>query len=64
MMLQVSRDNGNTWGNELWQSMGEVGDYKHRIVWNRLGRGRDFLFKLRVTDPVPLVITGGAVAVQ
>lgn len=63
LMLQVSKDNGNTWGSEIWQELGQIGQYAHRTCWNRLGRGRDFLFKFRMTDNVPLVITGGAVRV-
>jgi hypothetical protein len=60
-MLQVSRDNGHTWGNERWVSMGAIGKYKTRAKWNRLGSARDFVFKVRVTDPVKFVLTGGSI---
>lgn len=36
IILQYSTDGGNTWSNELWRSMGAVGDYNRRAVW-RLG---------------------------
>ena len=52
IMMQISRDGGKTWGNELWRSLGEVGEYKKRAKWNRLGRFYDGVFKFRVTDPV------------
>ena len=55
VMLQISRDGGHTWGSELWRSFGALGQYKARAVWNRLGRARDWLFKVRVTDPVRTV---------
>lgn len=55
IMLQISRDGGHTWGNELWRSFGRVGQYGARATWNRLGRFRDGVFKVRVTDPVPTV---------
>ena len=57
IMLRISRDGGNEWGAENWRSIGKVGKYKHRAVWNRLGRARDWVFKFRFTDPVKLVIT-------
>ena len=55
IMMQISRDGGHTWGNELWRSFGRVGQYAFRAVWRRLGRSRDWVFKFRVTDPVKVV---------
>ena len=55
IMMQISRDGGHTWGNELWRSFGRVGKYAYRAVWRRLGRSRDWVFKFRVTDPVKVV---------
>jgi hypothetical protein len=55
VMMQISRDGGKTWGNELWRSFGKVGQYLARARWLRLGRARDWLFKFRVTDPVKVV---------
>lgn len=55
VMLQVSKDNGKTWGSELWKKIGAIGAYLTRVVWRRLGSARDWLFKLRVTDPVKVV---------
>lgn len=59
IVLQVSKDGGHTWGNELWQSLGAVGNYRTRLVWRRLGAARDWVFRLRVTDPVKVVLLGG-----
>lgn len=59
VMLQISRDGGQTWGGEVWRSFGAVGKYLARSVWNRLGRARDWTFKFRVTDPVKTVFIGG-----
>lgn len=56
VMLQVSRDGGKTYGAELWRSIGRVGKYLTRAVWNRLGQAYDFVFKFRITDPVKVVI--------
>ncbi len=58
IMLQVSRDGGHNYGSEKWRSMGKVGKYLTRARWLRLGQGRDFTFRLRISDPVKRVILG------
>lgn len=64
VMLQISKDNGKSWGNELWKSLGKIGETKTRVVWRRLGQGRDWTFRLRVTDPVRFVIAGASINAQ
>ncbi len=61
IMLQVSKDGGHTWGAERWVSMGKIGEYAKRAKWNRLGQGRDWVFKLRISDPVKRVVLGAYV---
>ena len=58
IMLRVSKDYGNTWGNEMWRSPGKLGEYKDRALWTRLGESRVFTFELTVTDPVQWIIHG------
>ena len=60
-MLQVSKDNGHTWGNEMWETLGAIGAHLTRVVWRRLGSARDWVFKIRITDPVKVVITGASI---
>lgn len=60
VMLQISKNNGKTWGTELWKGLGAIGEYLTRVVWRRLGLGIDWTFKLRVSDPVKVVITYAA----
>ena len=55
IMMQISRDGGNTFGAEVWRTFGKVGQYKARAKWNRLGQARDWVFRFRVTDPVKTV---------
>lgn len=64
VMLQVSRDGGMTWGNELWRSSGKIGEYTHRAKWNHLGSGRSFVFKLKTSDPVYRVVLGAVADMQ
>jgi hypothetical protein len=58
IMLQISRDDGHTWGAEKWANMGRVGVYKSRAIWRRLGQSRDFVFRIRISDPVRRAIMG------
>ena len=64
VMLSVSTDNGHTWGTELWADIGALGNYLTRVVWRRLGMALDFVFRIRVTDPVKVVITYAAMEVE
>jgi len=55
-MLRWSNDGGSTWSNEHWSQIGQVGKYKNRIIWRRLGWARDRIFEVVVTDPIKAVI--------
>lgn len=50
IMLQYSDDNGHRWSNEMWRSLGAVGEYRTRAVWRGLGQFRQRQMKLRITD--------------
>lgn len=63
-MLQVSKDGGHTWGNEIWTTIGPLGNYLTRVIWRRLGQARNWLFKLRISDPIKIVIIGGALRIE
>jgi hypothetical protein len=51
-VLQISKDGGHTWSTERWKSMGQSGEYTTRVRWNRLGKGREFIPKIIISDPV------------
>lgn len=53
VMLRWSDDDGHTWSNEYWTSVGAMGMYDTRAIWRRLGRTRGRTFEVSVTDPVP-----------
>lgn len=59
IMMQVSKDNGQTFGVERWKSIGRQAHYKRRLVWDSLGDSRDFVFQWTMTDPVKFIITNG-----
>jgi len=56
-MLQYSND-GRTWSNEIWRDIGKQGEFQRRTVWRRLGRFRDRLIRLTVSDPVAARLIG------
>lgn len=64
VMLQISRDGGHTWGLELWTQWGQLGQYGRRAEWRRLGQARDFVFKVRITDPVKTVLINAYVEAE
>ena len=63
-MLRWSNDGGSTWSNEHWTGIGQLGKYKNRAIWRRLGTARDRVFEVVVTDPVKMVIISANLKVQ
>lgn len=57
--LSISNDKGVTYGNPLTQSMGKTGEYLTTISWNRLGQGRDQVFKLQWSANTNTALNGG-----
>ena len=55
-MLRWSNDGGSTWSKEYWTSIGQIGKYKNRAIWRRLGWARDRVFEVVVSDPINAVI--------
>ena len=64
VMCQWSKDNGRTWGNQIWQSFGAGGAYNTRAVWRNLGRARDIVFRFQISDPVKVVIAGAGARIS
>ena len=63
-MLRWSNDGGSTWSNEHWTGVGQMGKYRNRAIWRRLGTARDRIFEVSVTDPVNFVIISANLKVQ
>ncbi len=51
-MLRISRDGGMTWGPERFLTMGAMGEYVTRMFTTRLGRFRNGVIEIAVSDPV------------
>ena len=59
--LSWSDDGGHTWSNEHEASLGAMGEYGARAKWRRLGVGRDRVFRVTMSDPVPVSWLGAEV---
>lgn len=62
-MLQWSDDGGHTFSREHWVSLGAQGQYLTRALWRRLGRSRQRVYRVRISDPVKRAIIGARVEV-
>ena len=58
VQLELSRDSGKTWGNKIDATTGAIGEYQRRVRWLRLGQTRDTIFKIVITDAIPIRILG------
>jgi hypothetical protein len=64
VILEVSKDGGHTWGQQLWRKFGKIGEYGARAVWNRIGSSRDHVYRFTISDPVKVVILGAYLDVE
>lgn len=57
-IMTFSDDGGHTWSNESSLSIGKLGEYKKRLIWRKLGRSRDRVYSIKITEPVKVAILG------
>lgn len=57
IMLDVSDDGGRTWRAMTNKKMGEIGQYRKRVQWPRLGSSRDRVYRNAVSDPVKVTVS-------
>ena len=57
-MLKWSDDGGFTWSSEIWRDIGRIGEYSNRAVWYGMGRSRNRVYELTITDPIKAVVLG------
>lgn len=58
IMLRTSIDGAKTWSNELWQSLGKIGNYQTEVFWNKIAYGRSLIMELKISDPVKRAFIG------
>lgn len=55
--LEMSDDGGRTWRTAATKSMGQIGKYRTRVKWDRLGMSRDRIYRISVSDPVKVILS-------
>lgn len=58
IMFCLSRDGGLTWADWMNRSIGAVGKYLTKVEFKRLGVAEQFTFRIRISDPVKVALTG------
>lgn len=62
--IRYSKDGGENWSDWRNIDIGSTGDFCKRIQVRRLGRGRQWVFDVRVTDPVRTDIMAASIMVE
>lgn len=52
VQIRYSKDGGHNWSHWRDRSLGEIGEFQKRVQLLRLGQGREWVFHIKVTDPV------------
>lgn len=61
VMLRYSNDGAHTWSQSLARDMGKVGEYNHKLTWNRLGSADEWVFEFTIQSPIEFsLIKAGA----
>jgi hypothetical protein len=58
VILDWSDDGGKVWSNQLRRSLGKIGERLKQVRWHRLGMHRNLVFRIRISDPVPVRLHG------
>jgi len=56
--LSWSDDRGHSYGNPVSQNIGEIGEYRTSLQWQRLAYARDRVFLLEWATPMPTALQG------
>lgn len=62
--IRYSKDGGRNWSDWRNLDMGETGDFVKRVTMRRLGIGRQWVFSIRVTDPVRADIMAASIQAE
>lgn len=62
--VRASKDGGHNWGPWRESSLGELGQYQHRVRFRRFGRAPQFCFQIRVTSPLVMNHMGAVADIE
>lgn len=55
--LEYSDDAGKTWTSLPTRTLGETGEYRHRVRWHRLGASRYRVYRVSISDPGKFIVS-------
>ena len=61
LMLAWSDDSGHSWCDEIMGGIGQQGNYTLRVIFRRLGRSFRRTWRVRISDPVKVVIQSAVI---
>lgn len=61
LMLQISKNGGKTFGQERMVRLSKHGDYDYRCKVRMLGAARNWVIRLKLSDPIDMSIIGARV---
>lgn len=62
--IRYSKDGGNNWSDWRKLDMGGTGDFVKRLQMRRFGRGRQWVFDVRMTGDAPASILAASIMVE
>jgi hypothetical protein len=62
--LRYSKDGGANWSDWRQIDMGGTGDFVKRLQTTRIGRGRQWVFDIRITDPIRADLLGASMMLE
>lgn len=64
ILLSWSDDKGLSWSTERQVGLGKLGEFKHRVIFRRLGQSFNRVFRVRLSDAHQFVILGAKAKVM
>lgn len=64
VMISWSDNGGHSYSNEYQANIGKIGERRKRVYLNRLGSARDRVYKVKISDPVKVVLIGAEIDVE
>lgn len=62
--VRYSKDGGRNWSDWRKLDMGSTGDFTQRLQMRRFGRGRQWVFQIRITDDVRCDILAASIMAE
>ena len=56
IIMRYSNDGGYTWSHSMARSLGDIGQYSNRAIWNRLGSGKQWIFEFTMSENAPVAL--------